>query len=158
MKKKRLLLKRHSVTDQAAPSSKLYTPRLLALSAELADFPLTGSFTHTAEERSRTCGSVIELGLSVDASGGVTRLGMQVTACAVGQSSAAVMAKAASGKSAQDFTTMLEAIKAWLSGEQELPDWPGFVALEPALPHAGRHGALLLPWKAMHSALSSPQS
>lgn len=134
--------------------SKLYTPRLLALSAELAAFPLTGPFQHTAETRSRTCGSTLLLGVDTGADGAVERIGMQVSACAIGQSSAAVMAQDAKGRPAGDFTATLASIEQWLAGEAPLPDWPGFDALEPAREHAGRHGALLLPWKAMAQVLS----
>lgn len=138
-----------------ASSAKLYTPRLLALSAQLADFPLSGPFEHNAQARSRTCGSVIVLGVDLATDGGVARIGMQVTACAVGQSSAAVMAQDALGRSARDLAATRAGIAAWLAGEGPLPDWPGFDALEPALLHKGRHGALLLPWNAMTQALSS---
>ena len=141
--------------QSGASSTKLYTPRLLGLSAQLADFPLTGDFQHTANARSRTCGSTISVGLDLGADGGVTRIGMQVTACAVGQSSAAVLAHDAQGRTARCFADMLAGIEAWLAGHGPLPDWPGFDALEPALPHKGRHDALLLPWKAVSEALSS---
>lgn len=144
----------------AAPANatKLYTPRLLSLAAQLADFPLAGSFDHTAQTRSRTCGSLLEIGASCDESGRISSLGMQVTACAVGQASAAVMAKETIGRPAREFSDMLAAFEAWLKGEGTAPDWPGVDALELALPHTGRHGALLLPWKAMVEALSSPAS
>ena len=135
--------------------SKLYTPRLLALSAELAKYPLTGSFDRTAQARSRTCGSTLEIGVTLNSDGVVERLGMQVTACAIGQSSAAVMAANAMGRPAHNFVAARDSIQAWLAGEGGLPDWPGFDALEPALPHPGRHGALLLPWTAIVEALSS---
>lgn len=141
--------------ETGASSSKLYTPRLLSLSAELANFPLTRTFEQAAEVRSRTCGSTLALGVDREPDGTIAKLGMQVTACAVGQSSAAVMALAAKGRSAQEFHEALAAIEAWLAGESALPEWPGFDALEPALAHAGRHGALVLPWKAMTQALSS---
>lgn len=136
-------------------SAKLYTPRLLALSAQLADFPLTGTFDHYTEVRSRTCGSTIAVGLDCNADGSITRIGMQVTACAVGQSSAAVLAMAARGHTARSFATTHAAIVAWLAGNGLLPDWPGFDALEPAFPHKGRHDALHLPWKAVSLALST---
>ncbi len=135
--------------------TKLYTPRLLALSAELAAFPLNGTYSHNAETRSRTCGSTLILGAECGPDGAVERLGMQVAACAIGQSSAAVMALEARGRSAADFERTLATIEAWLGHEGPMPDWPGIDALEPALPHPARHGALLLPWKAMSEALSS---
>lgn len=145
--------------ERARPAAaKLYSARLLSLAAELAEFPLAGSFQHNAETRSRTCGSTLALGVDCDTGGQVQRLGMQVTACAIGQASAAVMAKASLRRPQHDFASTLAQIEAWLAGEGGAPDWPGFDALEPALPHAGRHGALLLPWKAIAEALSSPAS
>ncbi len=135
--------------------AKLYSPRLLALSATLADFPLEKHYPFTAEARSRTCGSTLEIGLDCDGQNTVSGVGMQVTACAIGQSSAAILAASVKGRSAVDVPATLIAIEAWLRGEGALPDWPGFDALEPALPHTGRHDALLLPWRAAAKALSA---
>ena len=144
--------------QSGASSAKLYTPRLLALSAQLANFPLTGAFDHRADARSRTCGSTIVVGVDCNSDGGIARIGMQVTACAIGQSSAAVMALDAKGRTAQCLATMRAEIESWLAGEGPLPDWPDFDALAPALAHKGRHDALLLPWKAMTEALSTATS
>jgi NifU-like protein involved in Fe-S cluster formation len=135
--------------------AKLYSPRLLMLSARLADYPLTGAFALTATARSRTCGSVIEIGLDPDNSGAVSRIGMMVTACAVGQSSAAIVAGGIVGQSAATMAATVTTIERWLEGEGDPPDWPEFNALLPALEHRGRHGALLLPWNAALEALSS---
>lgn len=141
---------------------KLYTPRLLALSTQLAQFPLDGDFAYHSEARSRTCGSTVELGVDVDPAGNLARIGLRVAACAVGQSSAAVMALSASGRSAGELIAMHGVVEDWLACAEapapKFPDWPGFDALEPALAHRGRHGALLAPWTAMRQALSSWQS
>lgn len=134
---------------------KLYSPRLLALSAELANYPFTDDFPLLAEARSRTCGSSIKLGFAVDDQGSVTRVGMQVSACAVGQSSAAILARELRGKDGALVAATLSGIEDWLSGAGPLPDWPDFDALAAAQDHPGRHDALLLPWKAAHQALSS---
>jgi len=141
------------MTHRTGP--KLYTPRLLALSAQLAEYPLREDFALTGTARSRTCGSTLEVGCDLDDEGRVERIGCRVTACAVGQSSAAIMAGAARGRTAAEFVATLAATEKWLAGEGAAPDWPGFDAIEAALPHSGRHGALLLPWKAMEDALST---
>ncbi|MBD2841793.1 iron-sulfur cluster assembly scaffold protein [Erythrobacter rubeus] len=135
--------------------TKLYSPQLLALSASLANYPLDSAFSRRAEARSRTCGSTIIAGLDTDDDQRVSRIGMQVSACAVGQSSAAIMAGDIRGRSERDLRNMLSDIEAWLEDAGATPDWPGFEALVPAKPHTGRHGALLLPWKAALAALSS---
>ncbi len=142
----------------AGSAAKLYTPRLLALSTSLANYPLNHDFAAFHEARSRTCGSSIKLGLDIDAAGKISRVGMQVSACAVGQSSAAIFAQHASGQKAASVIGTVACIEAWLNGSNALPDWPGFDALEPARDHAGRHGALLLVWTAARAALSSPDA
>lgn len=143
-------------------AEKLYSPRLLALSTQLARFPLTGDFSHRCEVRSKTCGSTIDLGVDLDPGGKIARLGLQVSACAVGQSSAAIMAMNAVGQSADVMADVHDAAETWLSGgaqsECSLPDWPQFDALEPALGHTGRYGAIILPWTAITRALSSEAS
>lgn len=139
----------------AGKAEKLYSPRLLMLSARLAEFPYNDALPLTATTRSRTCGSAIILGLDVDAAGGVTKIGMLVTACAVGQSSAAIMASGLIGKSLAEMLDTRTGIESWLDGSGAPPNWAEFDALIPAREHHGRHGALLLPWNAAIEALSS---
>ena len=134
---------------------KLYSPALLALATELAAFPFDPALPHMAEARSRSCGSVIALGLALEAGGRVERIGMQVSACAIGQASAALLARSIMGAEARSVTATHDALTRWLAGEGDLPGWPGLEALAPALAHPGRHGALILPWKAASMALSS---
>lgn len=135
-------------------STKLYTPRLLGLAAELAEYPYSENLPLQSEARSKTCGSSIALSAETDGAGNLIKIGMQVTACAVGQSSAAIMGRSAKGQNAADVAGVYRDIEAWLAGRSQMPDWPGMVWLEPALAHPGRHGALLLPWKALYEALS----
>lgn len=137
------------------PSAKLYSPAMLGLATELAHYPLGDGLPLRGEARARSCGSVMVLGLSLDAAGRVARIGMQISACAIGQASAALLARSITGADAQAITTTTDALVAWLAGEGTLPDWPSLDLLTPALVHSGRHGALLLPWKAACIALSS---
>ncbi len=137
----------------ASPAGKLYTPNLLSLSTQLAQFPLHEGLQLRSEQRSRTCGSTIDLGVSLDSNDRISAIGMQVSACAIGQASAAIMALEAVGQPVSNASMIEASINAWLAGEGEIPDWPGFDALSPALPHTGRHGALILPWKALARAL-----
>lgn len=138
----------------ARVSSKLYTPELLGLATGLAAFPLTDDLPLRAEERSRTCGSVITLGLALDDDGLVSGVGMKVSACAIGQASAALLSQWVRGQNPGHVCETAAALESWLAGEGELPPWPGIEALVPARDHPGRHGALLLPWTAASKALS----
>ncbi len=139
----------------ARPAAKLYSPALLGLATELAEFPLQDTLPLRAEARSRSCGSVIALGLALAENGRVGQIGMTVSACAIGQASAALLARSALGADPARIVDTTATLTTWLAGESGLPDWPGLDVLSPALPHPGRHGALLLPWKAACEALSS---
>ncbi|MFM7379237.1 MAG: iron-sulfur cluster assembly scaffold protein [Erythrobacter sp.] len=135
-------------------AARLYSPALLGLATGLADYPLTDDFPLRAEARSRSCGSVIVIGLAQDDDGGIARIGMQVSACAIGQASAALLAEGAAGRDPDSIDAVANGLERWLAGEGALPDWPGIEALAPALGHPGRHGALLMPWTAARTALS----
>jgi len=137
----------------AQRAARLYSPALLGLATGLAAFPLADDLPLRAEARSRSCGSVIAVGLALDASGHIARIGMKVSACAIGQASAALLAQAAAGRTPEAVATAAEGLEAWLSGTGALPDWPGIAALAPAREHPGRHGALILPWTAARTAL-----
>jgi NifU-like protein involved in Fe-S cluster formation len=141
----------------ARAGAALYTPELLALAVSLADRPLDPAMPLAGEARSRTCGSTVRLTCAVDRLGRLERLGLQVSACAVGQAAAALFANAASGTRVDDLARARQAIAAWLAGSAPLPDWPGLDALAPARAHPARHGAVLLAWDAALAALSNAE-
>ena len=138
----------------AVGAGKLYTPELLALATTLADYPLAGAWPQNGEARSKTCGSNIRIGIETDDRSRITRIGMAVTACAVGQASAAIFAADAPGRSALDLAEALHEVETWLgSVDAPMPSWPGFAALRAARDYPARHGALQLPWRAAAQAL-----
>jgi NifU-like protein involved in Fe-S cluster formation len=128
---------------------------MLGLATGLANFPLTDDLPLRSEARSRSCGSVITLGLALDDKGLIADIGLRVSACAIGQASAALLAQSIRGNNPGAVQLTADSLAAWLAGEGDLPRWPGIDALAPARDHPGRHGALLLPWKAACMALSS---
>ncbi|ALE16460.1 Putative iron-sulfur cluster assembly scaffold protein for SUF system, SufE2 [Altererythrobacter epoxidivorans] len=134
---------------------KLYTPELLALATSLFKYPLTSEFPIVAEARSRTCGSSLKLGFALDEDRRVKSVGLQAAACAVGQASCAIFAQNAVGLDRSEIQGLKDQIEAWLAGGGSLPDWPQIECLAAAREHAGRHGAILLPWNAALDALSS---
>lgn len=141
-------------------AAKLYTPQLLALAVDLADFPPMETFPLHGEARAPTCGSTLALDLALDNAGVIVGLGMRVRACAVGQAAASLFARAAKGRDLADIVAAHEDITDWLSGQTEQADpsqlWPGLAMLAPAREFPARHGAILNPWKAALRALSSP--
>ncbi|MDZ4307264.1 iron-sulfur cluster assembly scaffold protein [Allopontixanthobacter sp.] len=133
--------------------TKLYTPELLALAVNLANYPYNPALPLIGEARSRTCGSSLELALAIDGERRIETVGLRVTACAVGQASAAIFAKGAVGRTAENIAEALKQLELWLGKAGDLPAWPGLAALVPARHHSGRHGAIVLPWKAAATAL-----
>ena len=138
-----------------ASTARLYSPEVLGLATRLASYPMADDLPLRADARSPACGSRIELGLATDAMGTITRIGLRAQACAIGQAAAAIFAEGAAGCSAADIDTARDAIRRWLAGEGELPNWPGLAAIAPARDFAGRHGAIMLSWNAASQALSS---
>lgn len=135
----------------APRGATLYSPKLLALAVELASFPLNPASPFEGHARSRSCGSTLTL--STDSAAQISRLGMKVSACAVGQAAAAIFARSAEGATGQTLDEALAAIRLWLEGPGPLPEWPGIEVLEVALAYPGRHEAILLPWRAALDAL-----
>jgi NifU-like protein involved in Fe-S cluster formation len=141
-----------------ASVAKLYTPEVLALATGLARWPLDPALPLQGTARSASCGSTLALGLETDAAGRITGLGLRAQACAIGQASAAIFAAHAPGLTRAEVAQAAAALTAWLAGEAPLADWPGLAAIEPAAAFPGRHGAIMLPWKAALDALPSPVS
>ncbi len=139
-------------------SATLYTPQILELATSLAGHGWDDSLPLKASARSRSCGSTLELGLATGADGRIERTGLRSQACAIGQAAAAIFARAASGRSADEIRSAHAAMRDWLAGEGQLPDWPGLDAIAPARDYPGRHGAILLAWQAAEEALSSGET
>lgn len=135
-------------------SEPLYTIEILRLAASI---PHLGRLTDAHSEvelRSPTCGSKVRIGVRLDESGRVTALGQEVEACAFGQASAALMGAHVIGRSAQELNEAMKAYEQWLRGTRADPgDWPGLGVLAPARTKLGRHGAMLLPFRATLAAM-----
>lgn len=139
-------------------AERLYTPQMLAAAVELANFPPIENAPLHAEVRSPTCGSTLSLDLVLEPPGTVGRVGMLVRACAVGQAAAAVFARHAVGLSADEIRQAHDSLAGWLDEQGPAPHWPDISLIVPARDFRGRHGVMLLPWKAAMAALSSTAS
>jgi NifU-like protein involved in Fe-S cluster formation len=131
----------------------LYTPEVLALATGLARYPLGEDLPLRGHARSQSCGSTLELGLSLE-NGRISQVGLRAHACAIGQAAAAIFAVAAPGRTVQEIAAAEREIADWLAGGL-LPAWPGLATIAAAAAYPARHGAVLLPWRAASSALPS---
>ena len=109
------------------------------------------------EVRSPTCGSRVRVAVAIDGDC-IAGLQQAVEACAFGQASAALMGAAAQGRTAENVRTAIDGVAAWLGGDDgAVTAWPGLAALDPARSRTGRHGAILLPFRALLAAIEEPR-
>jgi NifU-like protein involved in Fe-S cluster formation len=80
-------------------------------------------------------------------------LSQTVLACAFGQASATLLERSAVGRSRGDVQTAVTEVEEWLDGSDVMPQWPGIAALTPARSRKSRHGAILLPFRALLAAM-----
>lgn len=140
-----------------ASAATLYTPEILALATGLAGYAWDETLPLKGEARSKSCGSTIALGLSLDDEGRIDRVALRSQACAIGQAAAAIFAKAAPGRDARAIAEADDAIAAWLAGEGQLPEWPGLATIAPARDYPARHGAIRLAWQAARGSMANWQ-
>jgi NifU-like protein involved in Fe-S cluster formation len=137
-------------------SKPLYTTDILRLAASLHDPQPLEREDGSAELRSPTCGSRITMAVQLDGDRRVERLSMKVHACAFGQASAALVHNHGVGRTHDEVAAALVVISRWLAQEQdEAGDWPGIGTLAPARPRKSRHGAILLPFRALLAAIEA---
>jgi NifU-like protein involved in Fe-S cluster formation len=131
-----------------------YTREILRLAASIPYLEPFEELEGATEVRSKTCGSRMRMAVELDWADRIVRLRQAVEACAYGQASAALMGGHAIGRSADEIKTALAELEAWLGGGGEIPaSWPGLDVLAPALSRKGRHGAILLPFRALLAAI-----
>ena len=135
-------------------NAPLYTTEILRLAASLSDPRELEGAEGRAELRSPTCGSRITTTVKLDEQGRVAALGQQVHACAFGQASAGLLERGATGRSRDEVSDVLNDLGAWLDGSEAEPGW-GLNALAPARSRKSRHGAILLPFRALLAAMDS---
>jgi NifU-like protein involved in Fe-S cluster formation len=131
----------------------LYTTEILRLAASLGEPHPLDREDGRAELLSRTCGSRVSMTVQLDDKRRVDRISMQVQACAFGQASAALLERHIRGRTHGEVSQAMLSLSHWLAGDHEDGCWPGIKALEPARARAGRHGAILLPFRALLAAI-----
>jgi NifU-like protein involved in Fe-S cluster formation len=137
-------------------NAPLYTIEILRLAASLSDPRDLQDADGRAELRSPTCGSRIATCVKLDEQGRVAVLGQQVHACAFGQASAALLEQGAAGRSRDEVEQALFTLTDWLDGADAEPAW-GLAALAPARSRKSRHGAILLPFRALLAAIEDAE-
>jgi NifU-like protein involved in Fe-S cluster formation len=134
-------------------NAPLYTIEILRLAGSLPDPARLERVDGSAQLRSPTCGSTVQTEVQMGGDGRVVAVSQQVRACAFGQATAALVAKHALGRNRDEVSEALEALRGWLDGSRDDPGGWGFDALAPARSRTSRHGAILLPLRALLAAI-----
>ncbi|MEO9635784.1 MAG: iron-sulfur cluster assembly scaffold protein [Parasphingorhabdus sp.] len=136
-------------------SAALYTRDILRLAVSIPHQQRLEKPDGSAELRSRTCGSVVAADVIVSDNGEIAELGMIISACALGQASAAILGAEAIGRTQSDIVKAQSGLHAFFDKRADSPgDWQNMDKLEAAREHKGRHAAILLPYDALVAALA----
>jgi NifU-like protein involved in Fe-S cluster formation len=136
----------------AVVNAPLYTIEILRLAGSLPDPVELERVDGSAQLRSPTCGSTVRTEVQID-DGIVKAVSQQIRACAFGQASAALVAQHASGRTQEEVAEALAALSGWLDGSRDDPGGWGLDALAPARSRTSRHGAIVLPLRALLAAI-----
>ena len=136
-------------------NAPLYTTEILRLAASLPEPRDLDRVSGSAEQRSPTCGSTVRTEVRLS-DGRVEAISQTVHACAFGQASAALLGAGAAGRDRAEVAQAVADLSSWLAGDRDQPgEWPGLDALTPARSRKSRHGAILLPFRALLAAMES---
>jgi NifU-like protein involved in Fe-S cluster formation len=139
-------------------NAPLYTIEILRLAGSLPDPTRLERVDGSAQLRSPACGSTVHTEVQLDDYRRVIAVSQQVRACAFGQATAALVAKHAAGRSRDEVAEALAALDQWLEGSRDDPGGWGFDALAPARSRTSRHGAILLPLRALLAAIEGARN
>jgi len=139
--------------------SDLYSEKILDLAGNALQPPRLADADASARKVSRICGSVIEVDLKVR-DGVITGYGHEISACALGQTSAAVVAREIVGTRVDDFCALRQVMHDMLKADGAPPDgkWSDLKYLEPVRDYPARHMSTLLVFDAVAAALEKLES
>ncbi len=134
--------------------SDLYSQKILDIAGNPPDSPRLADPDASARRVSRVCGSVIEVDIKVRG-GVIVGYGHEVSACALGQTSAAIVAREIVGTPAAEFRRLRDEMTAMLKADGAPPagKWADLGYLEPVREYKPRHTSTLLVFDAVVEAL-----
>jgi NifU-like protein involved in Fe-S cluster formation len=138
-------------------AAQLYTTEILRLATSIPHLGRLDNPDATAERRSPVCGSRVTADVRMQ-EGLVADLGLDVSACALGQASASLVGADAIGHSVAELEGASAALTGWLAGERDSPgEWPGLTIFDAARNYPARHAAIRLAFEAVAEAARKAQ-
>jgi NifU-like protein involved in Fe-S cluster formation len=134
--------------------SDLYSEKILEIAANPPPAGRLADADATARRVSRICGSVIDVDVKVR-EGTIVGYGHEVSACALGQTSAAIVAREIVGTPVAEFRALRDQMTAMLKSDGAPPTgkWADLGYLEPVRDYRPRHTSTLLVFDAVADAL-----
>jgi NifU-like protein involved in Fe-S cluster formation len=134
--------------------SDLYSEKILEIASNQ---PLPGRLGNpdgSSRKVSRVCGSAIEVDIKV-LDGVIVGYGHEISACALGQTSAAIVARQIVGTTVAEFRDVRLQMTAMLKADGAPPTgkWSDLRYLEPVREYKPRHTSTLLVFEAVVDAL-----
>lgn len=133
---------------------ELYSEKILEIAGNPVATPRLANPSASARKVSRVCGSSIEVDVAVE-DGIITGYGATVRACALGQTSAAIVAAHIVGSAADEMRGLRAAVAAMLKSDGAPPQgkWADLEVLAPVRAYPARHASTLLVFDAVAEAL-----
>lgn len=132
---------------------EIYNKDVIRLAADISRTEPLEAPDATVDAASPLCGSSITIDLKI-ANGKIIDYAHRLKACALGQASASVMAAVVVGLERSEVERARDQVEAMLKKGAVAPEgvWAPLKALAPAKDAAARHGAILLPFRAVLEA------
>lgn len=138
---------------------ELYSDKILDIAGNALQPGRLAAPDASARRVSRVCGSVIEVDIAVT-DGVISAYGHEISACALGQTSAAIVAREIVGTPVVDFLALSRQMLNMLKAEGAPPEgkWSDLGYLEPVRDFPARHGSTMLVFDAVTEAIGKIES
>lgn len=132
----------------------IYNQKILEYAGNLPDLPRLDAPDASARRHSRVCGSTIEIDLKM-ADGTVSAYGHEVATCALGQTSASIVAHNIVGATADELRLVRTQMQSMLKAGGPTPTgrFEDLKYLEPVKDFPQRHASVMLVFEAICDAL-----
>ncbi|MEZ5656031.1 MAG: iron-sulfur cluster assembly scaffold protein [Sphingobium sp.] len=137
-------------------SSALYNRDILRLATSLPAPLRLDDAQGSADRRSPTCGSRVIADVRMNAESRVDQVALTVSACALGQASAALMYAHVGGCSVEELQTATDSLRHYLAhpdADSAADFWPGIDVFAAARDYPARHPSIMLAFEAVTEAV-----
>lgn len=138
---------------------ELYSDKILDIAGNALQPGRLAAPDASARKVSRVCGSVIEVDIALT-DGVISAYGHEISACALGQTSAAIVAREIVGTQAEDFLRLAQQMRDMLKAAGAPPDgkWSDLGYLEAVREYPARHASTMLVFDAVTEAITKAQA